>query len=149
MIASVYQPATQGRTVRTGSGIGVSCRTATTTVTRTLMMRKRTRPSHGSQSLTLGVNSISGAPLDLNPHPGRVPRQAIRLATGGRFGRLGAHIHAHRIDRYQCPDNLLINENNGKYIEMTTPPTTTPRKTIMIGSIAVRRSFTAASTSSS
>src|ERR1700739_4959919 len=42
-----------------------------------------------------------------------------------------------------------ISENNGKYIEMTTPPTTTPRNTIITGSNAANRSFTAASTSSS
>ena len=47
------------------------------------------------------------------------------------------------------PLSLPISENNGMYIEITTPPTTTPKNTIMIGSNAVNKSFTAASTSSS
>ena len=37
----------------------------------------------------------------------------------------------------------------GRYIATTMPPTTTPRKTIMAGSISARRPETAASTSSS
>lgn len=39
--------------------------------------------------------------------------------------------------------------NMGRYILTTKPPTTTPRKTIMIGSIKVVRLSTATSTSSS
>jgi hypothetical protein len=50
---------------------------------------------------------------------------------------------------YVCPASWPISENSGKYIEMTMPPTTIPRNTIMTGSSAVSRSFTAASTSSS
>src|SRR5258708_17316876 len=52
-------------------------------------------------------------------------------------------------NRGYLPANLPISENSGKYIEITTPPTTKPRKTIMTGSRAVSKSFTAASTSSS
>ena len=37
----------------------------------------------------------------------------------------------------------------GRYIDTTMPPTTTPRKTIIIGSISASSPLTAASTSSS
>jgi hypothetical protein len=45
--------------------------------------------------------------------------------------------------------SLLIRSKIGMYIAMTIPPTTTPRKAIMTGSISVRSPATAASTSSS
>jgi hypothetical protein len=51
--------------------------------------------------------------------------------------------------RVQCCESLPISTNKGKYMEMTMPPTTRPRTTIIIGSIAANRSFTAESTSSS
>jgi len=54
-----------------------------------------------------------------------------------------------RLSQDYLPASLPINENKGRYIETTMPPTTTPRTTIINGSMAVKRSFTAASTSSS
>ena len=45
--------------------------------------------------------------------------------------------------------SLLIMSKIGMYIAMTMPPTTTPRKAIMIGSSSVSRPATAVSTSSS
>src|SRR5262249_45986283 len=45
--------------------------------------------------------------------------------------------------------SLLMRSNSGRYMLMTMPPTVTPRKAIMTGSIRVSRLDTAWSTSSS
>src|SRR5271157_181553 len=47
------------------------------------------------------------------------------------------------------PASFPIKLNSGRYMEITTPPTTTPRIRMIIGSMAVSKSPTAASTSSS
>ena len=47
------------------------------------------------------------------------------------------------------PERCRIKVKIGRYIEMTMPPITTPRKTIMTGSISVMRFEIAASASSS
>ena len=47
------------------------------------------------------------------------------------------------------PASFPIKLNSGRYMEMTTPPTTTPSMRMIIGSMAVSKSPTAASTSSS
>src|SRR5580704_19202939 len=58
-MASVYQSAINCTKDRTGTGMGVRWRAAMTMPTRNVMARKRTRPSHDSHSLTLGVDFIS------------------------------------------------------------------------------------------
>ncbi len=51
---------------------------------------------------------------------------------------------------FLCPYcTALIMSKIGRYMATTMPPTTTPRNTIMIGSISESRPLTAASTSSS
>jgi len=116
-------------------------------------MRKRTRPNHGSHSLTLGFDTmwqlfqsfglrrtnLTFAPA-FSPNAHHEQMAAKRPATGFRDPNS---------PRYFAPESFPISENSGRYMEMTTPPTTIPRNTIMIGSRAVSRSFTAASTSSS
>src|SRR5271154_6125320 len=58
-MARVYQSAISCTKDQTGTGIGVRWRAAMTIPTRKVMARKRTRPSHESHSLTLGVDFIS------------------------------------------------------------------------------------------
>jgi hypothetical protein len=54
----MYQTMISGRKARVGGGAVVSSRTAMTTATRTVMTRKRTRPSQGSHSFVLGMFSV-------------------------------------------------------------------------------------------
>src|SRR5580658_7927303 len=55
----MYQSAINCTKERMGTGMGVRWRAAMTMPTRKVMPRKRTRPSHDSHSLTLGVDFIS------------------------------------------------------------------------------------------
>ena len=129
--------------------MAVSCPTATTP-RRNVTIKKRTRPNHGSHSLTLGFDTIWQLFQSLG-----VRRTYLTCGGGHRRRRpqqMAAAKPATRFTRSRCyfaPESFPISENSGKYMEMTTPPTTIPRNTIMIGSRAVSRSFTAASTSSS
>src|ERR1700733_3781785 len=68
-MARVYQRTTSCTKERTGRDMGVRCRAAMTIPTRKVMARKRTRPSHESHSLTLGVDFIS----DFSPRYERAP----------------------------------------------------------------------------
>src|SRR6202789_4145990 len=68
-MARVYQSTISCTKERTGRDMGVRCRAAMTMPTRKVMARKRTRPSHESHSLTLGVDFIS----DFSPRYERAP----------------------------------------------------------------------------
>src|SRR5580692_6359566 len=68
-MARVYQSTINCTKERTGRDMGVRCRAAMTMPTRKVMARKRTRPSHESHSLTLGVDFIS----EFSPRYERAP----------------------------------------------------------------------------
>ena len=70
-------------------------------------------------------------------------RNSPRASGESRRSRSG------RSQRFYLPASLPISENSGRYIDTTMPPTTMPKNKIIMGSRAVSRSFTAASTSSS
>src|ERR1700723_420934 len=84
-MARVYQSAINCTKERTGKGIGVRCRAAMTMLTRKVMARKRTRPSHASQSLTLGVDFIS----DFSP---RFEREMRCVLYSGRAAKAAQRI---------------------------------------------------------
>ncbi len=110
--------------------------------------------------LTKGVKEIKNAEENFTQrrkdakvmNRGRERGVLLRLSVFARniFGRFVGAIHESplRLANYCCA-SLPIIANIGMYIEMTMPPTTTPRNRMIIGSISEIRLATAESTSSS
>ncbi len=95
--------------------------------------------SRGPETIGYSSNLSSDAKGDHNSECSHGSASAItRIANRGQNSAPPAQ-----------PESLEIRLNSGRYMEITTPPTTVPRNTMMAGSMAASRSATATSTSSS
>ncbi len=145
----MIQKIISGRKKRLVLKPGIYCGQTTPMVRMSVIVSRRTRVNQSSHSRVAKLLSIAGPRLHAGIRASPKSRQELRktgivprLPENGRCQADGGPD--------QCIElSLPMSENSGKYIEMTTPPTTTPKNTIMMGSRAVSKSFTAASTSSS